>query len=125
MTGSKDRFDDGELDQLAQDLDLDMDAPIGQTFAAALRDKGGALPPLEDEFSLDDDGFTSPPPKSAPAHDPAVSIFEDEDLAPPSGEAGMTFDDADEFSSQSESFSASSNTFDEPAAPAPAHSAWL
>jgi pilus assembly protein CpaE len=38
MNGSRDRFgDDGDLDQLAEDLDLDMDAPIGATFAAALR----------------------------------------------------------------------------------------
>ena len=57
MTGSRNRFDDdSELDQLAQDLDLDMDAPIGATFAAALRDKDGDIARMIDaEFALDDD----------------------------------------------------------------------
>jgi hypothetical protein len=40
MTGSRDKFDDdSDLDQLAHDLDLDMDAPLGASFAAALRGK--------------------------------------------------------------------------------------
>ena len=86
MTGSKDRFDDdGELEQLAQDLDLDMDAPIGATFAAALRDKGGNLPAIEDDFSLDDDGFMTPPPartEGRPRQDPAAGLIFEEEPAP-------------------------------------------
>jgi len=38
MTGPRDKFEDGELDELVHDFDLDMDAPLGATFAAALRD---------------------------------------------------------------------------------------
>ncbi len=54
MSGSKTRFDDdGELDQLADDFDLDMDAPIGATFAAALRDRPEAEG--ERKFSFDED----------------------------------------------------------------------
>jgi hypothetical protein len=63
MTGSRDKFDDdSDLDQLAHDLDLDMDAPIGATFAAALRgqdEKGSVFE--EADFGLDDDGFMTPP----------------------------------------------------------------
>jgi pilus assembly protein CpaE len=66
MSGSRNRFeDDGELDQLAQDLDLDMDAPIGATFAAALREREGDIAAVDAQFTLDDDGFMTPPPKSA------------------------------------------------------------
>jgi pilus assembly protein CpaE len=61
---AKDRFhDDSDLDQLAHDLDLDMDAPIGATFAAALRDQGVALdlsPEQDADLELDDDGFLTP-----------------------------------------------------------------
>lgn len=64
MTDSRDKFDDdGDLDQLAHDLDLDMDAPLGATFAAALRDDEDASD-LDDEFGLDDDGFIMPAQKS-------------------------------------------------------------
>src|SRR5689334_7912545 len=116
MTGSRDRFGaDSELDQLAQDLDLDMDAPIGQTFAAALRDKGNDLPPLEDDFSLGDDDFMTAPSQAAePRHEPALDVFEDEDLLlpPPSNEAA--FAEADEFPNEPP-----------PAPPTPSHSAWL
>jgi pilus assembly protein CpaE len=78
MSGSRNRFDDdGEFDQLAEDLDLDMDAPIGATFAAALRERNGDMV-VDAEFTLDDDGFMTPPPKSAtaPAHN---AIFGDDD----------------------------------------------
>jgi hypothetical protein len=69
MTGSRNKFDDdGEFDQLAQDLDLDMDAPIGATFAAALREREGDVAVVDAEFTLDDDGFMTPPPKSASGH---------------------------------------------------------
>ena len=61
---AKDRFhDDSDLDQLAHDLDLDMDAPIGATFAAALRDQGVDLDLSTEHHSdlgLDDDGFLTP-----------------------------------------------------------------
>ena len=68
MSGPRDRFDvDGELDQLAQDLDLDMDAPIGATFAAALRGVEESQSFEEADFGLDDDGFMTPPPRAAQA----------------------------------------------------------
>lgn len=71
MTGSRDKFhDDSDLDQLAHDLDLDMDAPIGTTFAAALRDQGVDLDltPEEDlDLALDDDGFIARRPEEAEA----------------------------------------------------------
>src|SRR5262245_7760707 len=71
MTGSRNRFDDdGELDQLAQDLDLDMDAPIGATFAAALRDREARAAGSSGGFALDDDGFVAAPPKQAPSASP-------------------------------------------------------
>lgn len=68
MSGPRDRFDvDGELDQLAQDLDLDMDAPIGAAFAAALRGVEESQSFDEADFGLDDDGFMTPPPRAAQA----------------------------------------------------------
>lgn len=127
MTGSRNRFDnDGELDQLAQDLDLDMDAPIGQTFAAALRDKQGDLVIEEDselgiaeaEFGFDDDGFmtpTPPPQKKAPAYDHGQTSFA---AKPASPQHDMTFG-GDQFSDEAEQFDAP---------PAPSHNAdaaWL
>lgn len=77
MTGSRDKFDDdGELEQLAHDLDLDMDAPIGATFAAALRDKGAGGQTFEEaDFGLDDDGFMTPPPRPAAPPQPAPTVF--------------------------------------------------
>ena len=83
MTGSRDKFDDGELDQLAHDLDLDMDAPIGTTFAAALRDKNGDIAVMDDEFGLDDDGFMTPQTRSEPR--PAAAARAQVDYA-----AGLT-----------------------------------
>jgi pilus assembly protein CpaE len=65
MSGPRDRFDvDGELEQLAQDLDLDMDAPIGATFAAALRGTDAPAEFEEADYGLDDDGFMTPPPRA-------------------------------------------------------------
>jgi pilus assembly protein CpaE len=65
MSGPRDRFDvDGELEQLAQDLDLDMDAPIGATFAAALRGTDAPAEFEEADYSLDDEGFMTPPPRA-------------------------------------------------------------
>ncbi|MEQ1785349.1 MAG: hypothetical protein ABMA14_28720, partial [Hyphomonadaceae bacterium] len=69
MSGPHDKFD-GELDELDHDFELDMDAPLGATFAAALRDRDGGLPPLEGaEFGMDDDGFLAP---RSPAPEPAA-----------------------------------------------------
>jgi pilus assembly protein CpaE len=49
MSAPRSRFDvDAELDQLAHDVDLDMDAPIGATFAAALRSPGPSTSPGDD-----------------------------------------------------------------------------
>jgi pilus assembly protein CpaE len=61
MSGPQDKFD-GELDELDHDFELDMDAPIGATFAAALRDADGALPPLDDSEFNHDGAFIAPPP---------------------------------------------------------------
>ncbi|HEY7800764.1 MAG TPA: cellulose synthase operon protein YhjQ/BcsQ [Hyphomonadaceae bacterium] len=80
MSGSRNRFDDdGEFDQLAQDLDLDMDAPIGATFAAALREREGDMAAVDAEFTLDDDGFMTPPPKPAAASTHNAIFGEDQD----------------------------------------------
>jgi len=79
MTGSRDKFDDdGDLDQLAHDLDLDMDAPLGATFAAALRDQDDDLED-DGEFGLDDDGFVTPAAPKAVIMPPSFS----EPAAPP------------------------------------------
>lgn len=79
MSGPRDRFDvDGELDQLAQDLDLDMDAPIGAAFAAALRGVEESQSFDEADFGLDDDGFMTPPPRAAQAEEhKAPVVFAD------------------------------------------------
>ncbi len=105
MSGSRDRFDDdGELEQLAQDLDLDMDAPIGATFAAALRGKEADPHAFEDaDFALDDDGFMTPPPRQA-APAPAPSAFADDPTLGGVSEDEMSFED--EFSDEGEEFSA-------------------
>ena len=67
MSGPRDRFDvDGELEQLAQDLDLDMDAPIGATFAAALRGTDETAAFEEADYGLDDEGFMTPSPRQEP-----------------------------------------------------------
>lgn len=119
MTGSRDRFgDDSELDQLAQDLDLDMDAPIGTTFAAALRDNkiSSNPPPLEDEFSLDDDGFMTPAAPSQSTHESAAGGGFEEDFPASSAEGEMTFEEAD--------FGQETAPFNPPKHDAPA-SAWL
>src|SRR5690606_24455764 len=77
MTGSSNRFDDdGELDELAHDLDLDMDAPLGATFAAALRDQhGGITIADEGNFTFEDDGLMSPPHRSAQENPSPGSAF--------------------------------------------------
>jgi len=62
MSGPRDKYDDGDLDELAQDFDLDMDAPIGATFAAALRETESELPEIED---FDADEFVTPAPPPA------------------------------------------------------------
>ena len=84
---AKDRFhDDSDLDQLGHDLDLDMDAPIGATFAAALRDQGVDLdlsPEHDSDLGLDDDGFLTP-------HAPDSDVDDD----------GVGFDLADTLSSR-------------------------
>jgi len=61
MSGPRDKYDDGDLDELAQDFDLDMDAPIGATFAAALRETESELPEIED-FDADEFVTPAPPP---------------------------------------------------------------
>lgn len=77
MTGSRDKFDDdSDLDQLAHDLDLDMDAPLGASFAAALRGKDDKTVSFEEaDFGLDDDGFMTPPPRPAQPAQPAPAVL--------------------------------------------------
>ncbi|MEQ1783799.1 MAG: AAA family ATPase [Hyphomonadaceae bacterium] len=82
MSGPQDKFD-SELDELDHDFELDMDAPIGASFAAALRDPDGSLPPLDDsDFGMDDDGFLAPPPPAPvakhAAEPPSTINFEEE-----------------------------------------------
>ncbi|HOY76657.1 MAG TPA: cellulose synthase operon protein YhjQ/BcsQ [Hyphomonadaceae bacterium] len=75
MSGNK-FDDDSDLDQLAQDLDLDMDAPIGATFAAALRGNDTEASRFkDDEFGMDDDGFMTPPPRAMQQASPAPTEF--------------------------------------------------
>jgi pilus assembly protein CpaE len=101
MTGSRNRFDDdSELDQLAQDLDLDMDAPIGATFAAALRQRDGDVAAVDAEFTVDDDGFMTPPSKRAPGASPLHSaLFAD----PVSSKAEIAYA-SDDFAEDAENF---------------------
>ncbi|HEV7690725.1 MAG TPA: cellulose synthase operon protein YhjQ/BcsQ [Hyphomonadaceae bacterium] len=123
MTGSRDKFDDGELDQLAHDLDLDMDAPIGTTFAAALRDKDGDIAVMDDEFGLDDDGFMTPQTRSearpaAPAA-PRAEVDYAAGLTPASVD-DMTMAD-DEFSDEADPYDTAAFEGERPhAPPAPA-----
>ena len=82
MSGPHDKFD-AELDELEHDFELDMDTPIGASFAAALRDPDGALPPLDDaDFGMDDDAFLAPPPPAPVAKHvaapPSTTTFEEE-----------------------------------------------
>lgn len=99
MNGPLDKFD-GELDELDHDFELDMDAPIGASFAAALRDPDGALPPLDDkDFGMDDEAFLPPPAARAapaPAEVELVAAFESAapDLAEPEPAAStLTFEE--------------------------------
>jgi pilus assembly protein CpaE len=97
MSGPRDRFDvDGELDQLAQDLDLDMDAPIGAAFAAALRGVEESQSFDEADFGLDDDGFMTPPPRAAQAEEQkAPVVFADAPASVEEPDYDMNaFDDA-------------------------------
>ncbi|HOZ28147.1 MAG TPA: cellulose synthase operon protein YhjQ/BcsQ [Hyphomonadaceae bacterium] len=120
MSGSRDKFDDdSDLDQLAHDLDLDMDAPLGASFAAALRGPDGKTPAFEEaDFGLDDDGFMTPPPRAAQAAPPAPTVF----AAEPEADG--------EYESFEDEFSDEGEDFDPPPPPpmaeaASAASSWL
>lgn len=75
MSGPRDKFDDGDLDELVHDFDLDMDAPLGASFAAALRtgeeedgivyDDGAYEIEEEGGFVAPQEAAAPPPPKSA------------------------------------------------------------
>jgi pilus assembly protein CpaE len=120
MTGSRDKFhDDGELDQLAHDLDLDMDAPIGATFAAALRDKAGDIAIVDEaDFGLDDDGFMTLSREPEP---PAPTAFGSEP-APAAAEEEMVFE-SDDFSEDIEPLETGPDPAFAPPAE-PQHQAW-
>ncbi|MDP3492363.1 MAG: cellulose synthase operon protein YhjQ/BcsQ [Hyphomonadaceae bacterium] len=126
MTGSRDKFDDdSDLDQLAHDLDLDMDAPLGASFAAALRGPDVKASAFEEateatfeeaDFGLDDDGFMTPPPRAAQPAPPAPAVFAAESEA--------------EYESFEDEFSDEGEDFDPPPPPpiaeaASAASSWL
>ncbi len=131
MTGSRDKFDDGELDQLAQDLDLDMDAPIGQTFAAALRDKPGDIGVMDDtDFGLEDDGFMAPSPRRGGPRAPSAKSPGADFAAAltPATVEDMSFGE-DEFSDEPDPHDTAAFEGDAPAPPAfdsapPARAAW-
>lgn len=74
MSGPRDKFDDGELDELIHEFDLDMDAPLGATFAAALRDAD-----VED-ISLDADAppFDHPQEPAEHAGEQYVDAYADD-----------------------------------------------
>ncbi len=125
MSGNK-FDDDSDLDQLAHDLDLDMDAPLGATFAAALRGNDTGAPKFEDdEFGMDDDGFMTPPPRAMhvlPAED-AIEASAEEPQAEVEME-GETEAFEDDFSDETEDFDPPPPPMmhaDEP----PQHDAWL
>ena len=103
MTGSSNRFDDdGELDQLAEDLDLDMDAPLGATFAAALREKAGDVALVDDgDLQFDDENFMSPPRQPpAPATTAHDAVFASDTV---SANTQVSFE-SDEFAEDAETF---------------------
>jgi pilus assembly protein CpaE len=58
MSGPRDKFDDSELDELVHEFELDMDAPLGATFAAALRDAEAGVE--TDDAAFDTAGFLQP-----------------------------------------------------------------
>jgi pilus assembly protein CpaE len=120
---AKDRFhDDSDLDQLAHDLDLDMDAPIGATFAAALRDQGVDLdlsPEQDSDIALDDDGFLTPHASDA---DIDLDIDADGDIGFDLGDTLSSRDPAALPHKQAISYgSASGAEFDEPEPATDAH----
>jgi pilus assembly protein CpaE len=119
MTGSRDRFDDdGELDQLAKDLELDMDAPLGASFAAALRDKPREAPRYDEaDFGLDDEDAFAPAP-AAGQPDPIDEAMFTDDPAPAAGH-DATFD-SDDFADQPFEAPPSANEAD-----APRGASWL
>jgi pilus assembly protein CpaE len=99
MSGPRDKFDDGDLDELVHDFDLDMDAPLGASFAAALRGGDGEDSIVYDDGAHDieeEGGFVAPheaaPPArpqsaqeavfGAVAHDDEPDEFEDAPRAP-------------------------------------------
>lgn len=82
MTGSRDRFADSDIDHIAEDLDLDMDAPLGAAFAAALRERGPMLEGaklIDDDFEFDTAGMPQDSHRFTDHEDEAVTL---EPLAP-------------------------------------------
>lgn len=77
MSGPRDTYDDGELDELVEDFDLDMDAPLGASFAAALRSGEEETTEFDTAYPEDEGAFAE---EDAPLHDPADPMT---DLPPP------------------------------------------
>lgn len=111
--------DDSDLDQLARDLDLDMDAPLGSTFAAALRDNGSSSSRFDDaDFSMDDDGFMTPPPRAMQT--PAQPVFASEEpQAQTDFDTDMDLEGEMEAGSYDEDFVDDIEAFDPPPPPMP------
>ena len=95
MSGPRDKFDDGELDELTHDFELDMDAPLGASFAAALRtgeDEEEGIVYDDGGFDIEEEGgfvapHEPPPPpmqRAAPQGGFVDSAHDDfEDVPPP------------------------------------------
>ncbi len=99
MTGPRDKFEDGELDELVHEFDLDMDAPLGATFAAALRDA--------EEHGSDavDPAYTTSDflqPKTAPASQSVFLTPQDDDGHVVEFTEEFTEEDGDGYAEESE-----------------------
>ncbi|RYZ04087.1 MAG: pilus assembly protein CpaE [Alphaproteobacteria bacterium] len=112
--------DDSDLDQLARDLDLDMDAPLGSTFAAALRDNPVGASRFDDsDFSMDDDGFMTPPPRTMQQAPAAPAYAAEEVQAESELDMDMDLDSEMEAEPFDDEFVDELESFDPPPPPMP------
>jgi hypothetical protein len=106
MSGPRDKHDDGDLDELVHDFDLDMDAPLGASFAAALRggDEEEEITEFDQAYPIEEEGgFVVPQEAARPQavleqHDESIGYDEDQhdehdtaefdDMPPPASLAG-------------------------------------
>jgi pilus assembly protein CpaE len=86
MSGPRDKHDDGDLDELVHDFDLDMDAPLGASFAAALRggDEEEEITEFDQAYPIEEEGgFVVPQEAARPQavleqHDESIGYDEDQ-----------------------------------------------